>query len=349
MNARSVVRTGPSDWDSALMARVAGVLYLCGALLVGLSILLVHPESANTTALLVLVGVAAVTGTGLLVFAAHVPLPLLHLTGVLATACTSLCVVFAGVAAGIYPGMFLWILLFNACFFPGWKAYAHLGWILLTYGIVLAALDNSAGFSSITRFLSTAFVLSVACVTVSWLVASRRRSMQALEVEVAKREQLERQLQDLADTDHLTGLSNRRRLERDSAREISAARRNGHTVTVAMIDIDGFKQHNDTLGHAEGDELLKAVADTWRVILRREDLLARVGGDEFVVVLSGCGKGEASVALDRLRTMMPPGQTCSIGVAEVGADESFADALNRADATLYEAKRAGRNRVAIGV
>lgn len=331
------------------MSRVAGVLYLCGALLVGVSLLLVHPESADTTALLVLVAIAVVTGTCLIAFSKHVPLPLLHLTGVLATTCTSLCVVFAGVVAGIYPGMFLWIVLYNACFFPGWKAFAHLGWILVSYGIVLAAVDNSAGFSPVTRFLSTAFVLGVACVTVSWLVASRRRSMVELELEVAKRQELERQLQDLADTDHLTGLINRRRLERDSAREIAQARHHGQAVTVAMIDIDGFKQLNDTAGHAEGDQLLKSVAETWGLILRRDDLLARVGGDEFVAVLSGCGTGEAAVVLDRLRTMMPPGQTCSIGIAEVGPDESFEDTLGRADSMLYEAKRAGRDRVAAGV
>jgi diguanylate cyclase (GGDEF)-like protein len=331
------------------MSRVAGALYLCGALLVGLSLLLVHPESADTTAMLILIAIATATGVALIALARHVPVLLLQLTGLVASTCTALCVVFAGVASGIYPGMFLWIVLYNACFFPGWRAFAQLGWILVNYGVVLAVVESSAGFSPVTRFLSTAFVLGVACVTVSWLVSSRRESMRELEAEVAKRKELERQLQDLADTDHLTGLSNRRRLERDSARELRIARRYGRPVTVAMIDIDGFKELNDTAGHAEGDELLKAVAETWQVILRKEDLLARIGGDEFVVVLSGCAEDEATVVLDRLRRMMPPGQTCSIGIAQVRGDEPFDGVLARADRALYGAKRAGRDRVLAGV
>ena len=256
-------------------------------------------------------------------------------TGALAATCTSLCVLFAGVAAGIYPGLYVWLILYTACFFPGRPALGHLGWVLLNYGVVLAVVDNSAGFSSVTRFLSTAFVLGVACVTVSWLVAGRRRTMAELEHEVAIREELERQLQKLADHDHLTGLSNRRRLERESAREVAEARRHDRPLTVAMIDIDGFKQVNDSAGHAEGDELLKDIALAWSEVLRTHDLLARVGGDEFVAVLTDCGADQATEVLERMRVAMPGGQTCSIGVAELGAEEGFAETLARADAMLY--------------
>ena len=183
----------------------------------------------------------------------------------------------------------------------------HLAWVLVNYGVVLVLVDNSAGFSPVTRLLSTAFVLGVASVTVSWLVAGRRRTMNELQHEVAIREELERQLQELADQDHLTGLSNRRRLERESAREIAEARRRGVPLTVAMIDIDGFKLLNDTAGHAEGDELLKTAAYAWSGVLRAHDLLARVGGDEFVAVLTGCGEEQATAVLERMRAAMPPG------------------------------------------
>jgi diguanylate cyclase (GGDEF)-like protein len=211
---------------------------------------------------------------------------------------------------------------------------------------VLVLVDNSAGFSPITRLLSTAFVLGVASVTVSWLVAGRRRTMNELQHEVAIREKLERQLQELADQDPLTGLSNRRRLERESAREIAEARRRGVPLTVAMIDIDGFKLLNDTAGHAEGDELLKNAAYAWTGVLRAHDLLARVGGDEFVAVLTDCGEEQATGVLERMRAAMPGGQTCSIGVAELSPEEVFGDALARADAMLYRAKRSGRDQVA---
>jgi len=328
------------------MARTAGVLYLCGAALVAMSLVFVHPASADVTGLLTLVAVAVVTGAALIAFADRVPQPLLHVTGALAATCTALCVLFAGVAAGIYPGLFVWLVLYTACFFPGWPAIGHLAWVLLNYGVVLVVLDNSAGFSAVTRLLSTAFVLGVASVTVSWLVAGRRRTMNELQHEVAIREELERRLQELADQDPLTGLSNRRRLERESTREIAEARRRGVPLTVAMIDIDGFKLLNDTAGHAEGDELLKDAAYAWTGVLRAHDLLARVGGDEFVAVLTDCGEDQATAVLERLRAAMPRGQTCSIGVAEVGPDEVFGDALARADAMLYRAKRSGRDQVA---
>ena len=328
------------------MARTAGVLYLCGAALVAMSLVLVHPTSADMTGLVAMVAIATLTGIALFVFAEHVPQPLLHVTGALAATCTSLCIVFAGIAAGIYPGMYMWLILYTACFFPGWPALGHLTWVLVNYGVVLAVVDNSAGFSSVTRFFSSAFVFGVASVTVSWLVAGRRRTMSQLEHEVEIREELERQLQKLADHDHLTGLGNRRRLERDSAREVAEARRHDRPLTVAMIDIDGFKQVNDSAGHAEGDELLKEIAFAWSDVLRTHDLLARVGGDEFVVVLSDCDADQATEVLERMRAAMPGGQTCSIGVAELGAGEGFTDTLARADAMLYRAKRSGRDRVA---
>lgn len=328
------------------MARTAGALYLCGALLVALSLVFVHPESANTTGLLAMMAVAVVTGIALLALAEHVPQALLHVAGAVAAVCISLCVYFAGIAAGIYPGMYVWLILYTACFFPGWPAIGHLAWVLVNYGIVLAVVDNSVGFSGVTRFVSSAFVFGVASLTVSWLVAGRRRTMRELQHEVAIREELERRLQELADQDHLTGLSNRRRLERESAREIAEARRRGAPLTVAMIDIDGFKLLNDTAGHAEGDELLKNAAYAWTGVLRAHDLLARVGGDEFVAVLTDCGEEQATAVLERMRAVMPGGQTCSIGLAEVGTDEVFGDALARADAMLYRAKRSGRDQVA---
>jgi diguanylate cyclase (GGDEF)-like protein len=152
-------------------------------------------------------------------------------------------------------------------------------------------------------------------------------------------------LEAVARTDDLTGLANRRSWDEELPRELARAQRSGQAVCVAMVDLDRFKRFNDELGHQAGDRLLKEAAATWRAELRATDTLARYGGEEFAVLLPACEPAQALSLLERLRAATPAGQTCSAGVASWNGAEGADSLVARADAALYEAKSAGRDRV----
>jgi diguanylate cyclase (GGDEF)-like protein len=157
---------------------------------------------------------------------------------------------------------------------------------------------------------------------------------------VAERGELQRS----ARTDALTGLPNRRAFEDALRREMNRASRLSTPLTVALLDLDGFKQLNDAAGHQAGDAALRAAADAWARALRSIDVLSRYGGDEFAVLLPQCSLAEAQDVLDRMRSATPLGLGASIGVTS-WRDGEAADALvARADTALYASKRAGRNR-----
>ncbi len=157
---------------------------------------------------------------------------------------------------------------------------------------------------------------------------------------------LRSQLQSLATTDPLTGLVNRRgwydRLQLLTAQ----ARRSGEPLTLAIADLDHFKAYNDTYGHEQGDQLLRAFADATVGMLREVDIVARWGGEEFAIALPGCDAESAIVVLDRLRLAVPGAQTCSFGIADWEPSETVTACLRRADEALYRAKAEGRNRIA---
>ncbi len=151
--------------------------------------------------------------------------------------------------------------------------------------------------------------------------------------------------------DPLTGLPNRRAL--DDRLEALAATANNHPLALALVDLDGFKEVNDQFSHAEGDDVLRVVASTVRDALRGGDMVARYGGDEFVVLLPGAPLHAAEAALNRavvavskLPHDLSHGVTLSVGVVALRQNETAARALARADAAMYEAKRSGGNGVA---
>ena len=157
----------------------------------------------------------------------------------------------------------------------------------------------------------------------------------------------------LAVSDELTGLPNRRAMMDVLARTASHARRGLTPFSIAMLDIDHFKQVNDTLGHATGDAVLKRFAEATADVLRESDALGRWGGEEFLLVLPGATPANAQTALTRLqaavRDAVLPGRavTFSAGVAAYRGTENTEALLARADRALYEAKRAGRDRVEV--
>ena len=158
-------------------------------------------------------------------------------------------------------------------------------------------------------------------------------------------ERLRHQLEALSEQDPLTGLLNRRGWDRQLAAMRRRSERDGGTVTLAILDLDHFKAFNDTRGHAAGDRLLAEFASAARAVLRETDLIARWGGEEFVVALAGCPEGgETRQAVEQIRTAVPEAATCSAGYARLGAGESVSGCLGRADAALYAAKSGGRDR-----
>jgi diguanylate cyclase (GGDEF)-like protein len=156
-----------------------------------------------------------------------------------------------------------------------------------------------------------------------------------------KRADVLSQLTDMASTDALTGLPNRRAWETNLDRALI----DGQPFALAMLDLDRFKDFNDTNGHPAGDRLLKESAAAWREELRIGDFLARIGGEEFALLLPTCTTEDALAVVDRLRGRVPYRQTCSAGVVMHRAGESCEVLMARVDDALYQAKAAGRDRV----
>jgi diguanylate cyclase (GGDEF)-like protein len=162
-----------------------------------------------------------------------------------------------------------------------------------------------------------------------------------------ERADLAEELAQLAQTDPLTGVANRRGLAHSLERDLAAARRTRRPLGVAMLDLDHFKGYNDREGHPAGDLLLRGATREWTSRLRAEDLLARYGGEEFAVVMPDCGdETEAVKAVERVRSATPT-VTASAGVAVWDGREPAGQLIRRADAALYEAKRAGRDRTVL--
>jgi diguanylate cyclase (GGDEF)-like protein/PAS domain S-box-containing protein len=179
------------------------------------------------------------------------------------------------------------------------------------------------------------------------LDGSTRLLMRLLAGEAAmalSRAELVARLEAAARTDPLTGLANLRGWEEHVVRELAAAKRDGRAVAVAVLDLDGFKELNDRVGHQGGDRVLRASSAGWQHALRRGDLLARLGGDEFAALLPGCQRDDALILAERLRAGTQ-GITASVGVAYWDGEESYSHLMLRADDALYAAKAAGRDRV----
>jgi diguanylate cyclase (GGDEF)-like protein len=168
--------------------------------------------------------------------------------------------------------------------------------------------------------------------TLQWLVARLRAHER-------ERERLVAELSHLAHTDSLTGVANRRAWEAELDRGLARARRSGEPVTVALADIDRLKAINDLHGHPAGDRLLAGVARNWSHGLRPDDVLARIGGDEFALLLPACTEADAADVLERLRLGIPRPHNCSVGLATWDRRESADNLMRRADAALYDAKR----------
>lgn len=173
----------------------------------------------------------------------------------------------------------------------------------------------------------------------------------SLEQQKAALEEANARLELLAVTDGLTGLWNHRRFREELELRYSEHRRLGHSFSVMMIDVDHFKQYNDTFGHPAGDTVLKEVAQVLRQTCRGHESVARYGGEEFAIVLTATTAEQAYLAAERYRKAIAEHEwpnrpiTVSIGVASTESDlDGPNELLANADASLYRSKQDGRNR-----
>jgi diguanylate cyclase (GGDEF)-like protein len=208
------------------------------------------------------------------------------------------------------------------------------------------AMQQASQDSLRTRSLAAfvAFGLGVPLVLASFLVTSHyERKAGARNAEM-------RQLERAAITDGLTGLANHRAFQEDLKQAVALANRSKQPVSIAMIDIDGFKEVNDIGGHAQGDKVLAELAKLMADV-RGQDRAYRVGGDEFALIMQNTGTDGALDALERMRqsvTRSTEGVTISLGLATSEADHTKPEALrDDADAALYAAKHRGKNQIVV--
>jgi diguanylate cyclase (GGDEF)-like protein len=203
--------------------------------------------------------------------------------------------------------------------------------VLLTPVGMLAAAEGGWSFLAVLPLT-----------VVLYLLSRERRSRIDAESEADR-------LSELAHADELTGAANRRSFDDRLAVEQARAARTGAELSICMFDLDHFKSYNDRFGHPAGDDLLRRIVARWSAALRPESLLARLGGEEFALLLPDASVAAAEIVVERLRDVTPPEITVSAGIATWDGREPIADAVSRADAALYRAKREGRDRLVLTV
>jgi diguanylate cyclase (GGDEF)-like protein len=244
----------------------------------------------------------------------------------LVTVLVSLALLFNGErhggAAGGDEMYHLWVVLYVAYYVGRVATAVHVTFIAIAYTLALVAIDP--GPIATSRWLTTIGLATGTAVVVRLL--SERVERLVAELRLA------------ASTDPLTGLLNRRAFRERAMRELARARRTGEPFAALLIDVDRFKQFNDREGHVAGDEALVALARELTRGLREIDTLARIGGDEFAVLLPDTGTEGAHATAERLAAITTV--AISVGTAVYGLDGHTAEELGRAaDAALYAAKR----------
>ena len=321
----------------------------------------VLPEWAIVTLLLRLLGISYSLGIWITTFRWHdlvyryvnrLAISLGILTACLITIMTWL---DDGYESPYYAGLNLVILGCSLLF--AWPLRLSIGFNALISGFYMAPLFigivtiHDPGIAVTNQFFLLSTIL-ISVIAQHYRLAQEKKDYLAIQ----QHQELLRQAETLAATDPLTGLHNRRQFFTLGAHELQNALMLNQPLSVLAIDIDHFKQINDTHGHLVGDEVLRAAAHIFQASLRQEDTLARSGGDEFMVLLPATNVHEAASVAERILLAMqsrsiqtvslPLMVTVSIGVASLSADISDLDTLlARTDEALYAAKRAGRARV----
>lgn len=305
------------------MALFSALLWGIGCAIGVLVIVLPHGSTATPAGWGAVAGFAAAMSLWTLWKGAKQPMWVNYVLSMVALVAVNMAVVFAhdSPMAFAVSGLFLLPTIFTASFYP-----------IRIFVLYLAA-----------QAASSAVVLGhsgVSGAAGAWVVLVGTTSTVGLVVHV-----LQQALKVAATTDPLTGLANRRALEPVIGREIARCARLGHPLTLAVIDLDNFKDVNDEFGHQHGDRLLAEVSRAWCGELRTSDVLARAGGDEFVLLLPSTGAKQAVDVLNRLSRSTP--QRFSAGVAPASPGCSVEDIFREADKACYQAKEVGGGRVVV--
>jgi diguanylate cyclase (GGDEF)-like protein len=317
------------------MARSTAALFGAAALVTVLGLVLPHDRQVDSDGLVFVAVLAGLIAAGLAWRRERVPQKLYPVVAVLGTLTVSLGLFFNGERHGGPVGsdemFYLWVVLWAAYYFRRRMLAIQVVIVLAAFALTLALVHpGSAGTS---RWISVSGLVIGAAVVVRML--SERN------------ERLVAELRDAALTDPLTGLPNRRALEGAFAREAGRTARGGPSFSLLLLDLDRFKQLNDEHGHKAGDRALIEIAGLLRSHARPVDTAARIGGDEFALLLSEIGRDGALEVKQRLSRAIhehalvwewPAG--ASIGVSSSDEDGASMDALMRhADLRLYTAKR----------
>lgn len=324
----------------ATMVRVAGLLFLAGSVMTVLGIAFPHSSKADVGGFWGIAVANAAVATLLLRWPERLPVWTFQALMFLGTAFISLALYFNGERLG-GPAvdnevLYLWIALYAGYFFTRRQMIAQLAAIAFAYAAALLLIHpGQAGF---TRWFITVGMVSVAGALVHLLKSQN--------------DELVGRLFETSRTDGLTGLANRHGFDEQLELELERSRRTAQPLALVLADIDHFKELNDRFGHPAGDAALIAVGHAALDAVRKIDTMARIGGDEFALILPATGADGALEVAERLRDEIPhvaiaadDSLTMSFGVVEFPLDAETREGLvQAADRALYRAKGLGRNR-----
>jgi diguanylate cyclase (GGDEF)-like protein len=321
--------------DRGLMARAYGIVFLTGSLVVTAGLLIGAPTDDEDWLILLLAGIGAATGIVALVGGARLPVPFFFGVNLLGTALITVATTAAAPGAeGVYAVFYVWLAILAGLFCNRLQAGILIAAPVIAFAVVLDERD--AAFAP-----NYALTLSAVMIVAGTAVALLRDRIEELAGGMATD----------ARTDSLTGLANRRAFDERFKLESDRAWRTGEPMAVAICDLDGFKAVNDRLGHQAGDVALTRTARIMRRAVRSVDDVARLGGEEFALILPGVGAEAARVVVERVRLAVrsafgrdPVPLTISCGLAELGANGEGRELLRAADAAMYGAKAAGKDR-----
>lgn len=331
----SNARLGDSR-EPATIARTLAYLFGFGALLLLFTLLLPGAPGRNDGRLELVALVAFCVAVGLITVYDRTPMWFLTLAPGLGTLLVAIVVAYAGqTAPGAYAMYLAWVVIAAGCFFSARVTLAHGVFALVAYALALKASGYEGLFG--LQLAMTAGTGIVAAGVIGGLASQLREVVSKLE--------------DAARTDSLTGVLNRRALDDVLERELARARRAKRPTALIMVDLDRFKRYNDRHGHPAGDDALRVAALAIEASTRATDSVARLGGEEFAVVVPESDTAGAMVVAERIRRSVElefsgeePEVTASCGVASYPEDGLERPALlAAADRALYAAKARGRN------
>ena len=324
---------------SRTVSRVGGLMLLAGGG-ISIAITLGDPAYANGHPVVIfgVSGLAAALGVLCLALPDRMPRWLLYLLPLIGTGLICMSMLLSRTPSDGSELLLVWPVLFAGYFLPRLAAWLSLCAVIGMYSPIALSVLGRAGLGPSVNLAGTSLI------TLLIMASLRSRITELLGASQAE-----------ARTDGLTGVRNRRAFDELLAREVARCARQVTPLSLLMIDLDHFKQLNDKAGHPAGDATLQRVATLLQARARQTDTVARLGGEEFALLLPGCPPAEAAAFAEGVRVFVrgesggwPHSVTVSIGVASFPSDATRPDELLAlADGALYAAKAAGRNTVCV--